>query len=160
MRSILRRIQRKGGSMSRLSTWGAAVAALTVITLSVMPGAGATAGVALTRCPSAGTPAPGSTIAGGLEVDGFCTLTDVTVNGGLNVDPSFALTNGAFLNGTSVNGGLVVGAGSGFTTGWDLETGNLTHDHSTINGGISTTDLGALVVADTTIRGGFTMNGG
>jgi hypothetical protein len=35
-----------------------------------------------TTCPTGGVPAPGSTVNGGLVVDGNCTITHVTVNGG------------------------------------------------------------------------------
>jgi hypothetical protein len=111
------------------------------------------------KCPSGGTPSPGSTLSGGVEVDGFCDLSNVTVNGGVTVDPSFAVANAAILNDSTINGGLLVGEGSGFIAGWDINTGNLTFEHSTISGGVTLDKSGAIVVADTTVRGGFTING-
>jgi hypothetical protein len=54
---------------------------------------------------------------------------------------------------------MVVGDGSGFISGWDLDTGNLTHVRSTINGGLTLNTIGAFVAADMVVRGGFTMNG-
>jgi len=41
---------------------------------------------AITKCPSGGTPSPGSVVTGGLEVDDVCVLTDVTIYGGVVVD--------------------------------------------------------------------------
>ncbi|TMQ19950.1 MAG: hypothetical protein E6K82_18090, partial [Candidatus Rokuibacteriota bacterium] len=38
------------------------------------------------HCPSDGTPPPGSTVNGGLDVDGLCLVADITVNGGITVE--------------------------------------------------------------------------
>jgi len=37
------------------------------------------------QCPSGGTPPPGSTVDGGLDVDGVCIADQITVNGGVTV---------------------------------------------------------------------------
>ena len=115
-------------------------------------------------CPSGGTPAPGSTITGGLEVDGLCQLTDVTITGGITVDATSAsllssgVQNAAVLNGATVNGSVVVGSGSAVFAGVDLSNGNLTHDPSTIDGRV-TLNASGFALADTTVRGGLTKNG-
>src|SRR5262245_62117930 len=68
------------------------------------------------KCPSGGTPTPGSTITGRLEVDGFqCKLTNVTVYGGITVDetgPGDLPLGELVLNGSTVYGGIVVNGGS------------------------------------------------
>src|SRR5947208_9181015 len=96
--------------MSRLKKWmgaATAVAATVAVVIAYAPSASA----AGTKCPSGGTPPPGSVIKGGLEVDGFqCNLTGVTVHGGITID----------------------GAGSGA-----FPTGYLSIDGSTVRGGIS-----------------------
>jgi hypothetical protein len=81
--------------------------------------------------PSGGTPPPGSTIRGGLEVDGTCVLDNVTIGGGLAVDGTGAVE----LNGSTVNGGLVVSPGGELDV--DATTsgaGNPTGAKSTIKG--------------------------
>jgi hypothetical protein len=54
------------------------------------------------HCPSS-TPPPGSTVNGGLDVDGTCSVNNVTVNGGITVESGGHLS---FTNST-VNGGIV-----------------------------------------------------
>lgn len=89
---------------------------------------------ALAACPSGGTPAPGSKVKGGLEVDGVCILNGVTVDGGVVVD-----TNGHLqLQSSTVNGGAGVFPGgeldvNASTLGGGFPTGT----SSTINGGIT-----------------------
>src|SRR5579864_6509507 len=58
-------------------------------------------------CPSGGTPAPGSHVNGGLEVDGVCILNGVTVDGGVTVAPKGHLQ----VQSTAINGGIVVEPG-------------------------------------------------
>jgi len=84
-------------------------------------------------CPSGGNPPPGSTVNGGLDVDGTCILDTVTVNGGITVEATGHLE---IQNGT-VNGGIVVlPCGeldiNATTNGAGVPTGT----SSTINGGI------------------------
>src|SRR5262245_40163036 len=89
------------------------------------PVASSATAVAGAKCPSGGTPTPGSTITGGLEVDGVCTLTNVTISGGITVDPtplaqlSLFIRNLAVLNGATVNGEIVVESGSALVAGFD-----------------------------------------
>src|SRR6266516_2054834 len=95
---------------------------------------GAVAGNGQTKCGSVPAPAAGSTVKGGLEVDGTCTLINVTVNGGkLDVN---ATTNGSGApTGTTatINGGINFNAGTGLPfADADIRT-------ATINGGIDFT---------------------
>ena len=63
---------------------GAAVVLAAAVIVALAPSRSAAAS---TKCPSGGTPPPGSVIKGGLEVDGFqCNLTGVTVYGGITID--------------------------------------------------------------------------
>lgn len=136
-------------------TLAAAVAAALLLT----PAAGAAA----IKCPTGGTPAPGSTINGGLEVDGFeCKLDHVTVNGGITVDGN---GTGAFpigyaaLSGSTVNGGIVVNGGAIDIGVDDFFVFNRTHEPSTITGGLRLNHPLFFTSADATIRGGATMDG-
>jgi len=84
-------------------------------------------------CPSGGNPSPGSTVNGGLEVDGTCILDAVTVNGGITVNETGHLQ----LTSSTVNGGIVVlPCGeldiNATTNGGGVPTGT----SATINGGI------------------------
>jgi len=117
------------------------------------------------HCPSGGTPTAGTTVNGGLDVDGTCIVDHVTVNGGITVEAGGHLQ---FTNGT-VNGGIV-----------DLPCGELDLNAttngapiagatSTINGGIDieasavcTTPAGAFSDADiwtAQINGGISITG-
>jgi hypothetical protein len=62
------------------------------------------------------------------------------------------------LNGTTVNGQIIVQAGSGLTAGIDLDTFSLTHDPSTIDGRV-TFDEGGFFLADATLRSGIAKRG-
>jgi hypothetical protein len=131
--------------------------------LAGMSASGATA-AKRTECPADGTPAPGSTITGGLEVDGgFCDLHDVIVHGGITVDRSPESAgfnwNNLGLNGSTVNGGITLGEGSEMLVGFDPFTGNLTHNPSTINGGITVNDGIGFFLNEATVTGGLTVNG-
>jgi len=111
-----------------------------------------TAGAASTVCPSAGTPAPGSTVTGGLEVDGFCLMTDVTVKGGIIVDQS-AAGFGLFMEGGTVFGGIV-------DNGGEVDAESTATASLTINGGVRLNNAQDFDIIGGTIRGGFTSNGG
>jgi len=116
---------------------------------------------ATNACPSGGTPAPGSTVKGGLEVDGTCILNNVTVNGGITVDATGHLQ---FYNGSTANGGITVNPGgeldvNALTNGNGTPTGTT----STINGGINF-NSGTVGGSDAdiwtaTIHGGFNFTG-
>src|SRR2546421_3096630 len=86
------------------------------------------------HCPSGGTPPPGSTVTGGLDVDGTCLVDHVTVNGGITVEAGGHLQ---FTNGT-VNGGIVaLPCGELDVNALTGGSGSpITGATSTINGGI------------------------
>ena len=92
---------------------------------------------AASSCPSGGTPPPGSTVDGGLDVDGTCILVSVTVNGGITVEATGHLS---FQDGT-VNGGIVV-----------LPCGELDVNATTLGAGVPTG-------TSATINGGIVLNG-
>jgi hypothetical protein len=139
---------------------GVSLVALMGLCMIAAPSAAASA---VTRCPSGGTPPPGSTIRGGLEVDGFqCNLTDVTVYGGITVEPTGA---GDFpigylsIDGSTVYGGIVVNGGA-LDVGVDgFYSFNRTFNPTTINGGIALNQALFFSTADASIHGGLKMNG-
>jgi hypothetical protein len=160
----------------------AAVSTLLVLgMIAVLPPA---AVAAATSCPSGGTPPPGSTVNGGLEVDGTCLLDNVTVNGGITVEAAghLQLTSGtvnggivvlpcgeldvnATTNGTglptgttaTINGGIVINAAALCTTGFsDADIWK-----AQIDGGLSVTGTFPTArpfVCDNEIKGGVTLN--
>jgi hypothetical protein len=103
-------------------------------------------------CPSGGIPAPGSTVTGGLEVDSFCLLTNVTVKGGIIVDQS-AAGFGLFMEGGTVFGGIV-------DNGGEVDALSIPGAPLTINGGLRLYNAQDFDILDGTIRGGFTSSGG
>jgi hypothetical protein len=125
----------------------AVVAALVAVTAS---GAGA----AKTKCPSSGTPPPGSTVNGGLEVDGTCVLNNVTVHGGIVVDPTGHLQ---FTNNSTADGGITVNGGelevdaslAGFPDGTS----------SRVNGGITLNKASDFDIQTAQINGGINATG-
>lgn len=109
-------------------------------------------------CPSGGTPAPGSTVTGGLQVDGACVLNNVTVHGGIVV-----LSGGLELdNNCTVFDGIVVGPGGELDAGQTLG-GGISVDPpgspNTINGGISIDAASNFNLFGQTINGGLTVTG-
>jgi hypothetical protein len=141
---------------------GALLAAVAAFLMAYAP----TASASSTKCPSDGTPPPGSVIRGGLEVDGFqCNLTDVTVYGGITIDGSDSTGSGELpigylsIDGSTVYGGIVVNGGA-IDVGVDgFDSFNRTFNPTTINGGLRLNDAGFFTTADATIHGGLTMNG-
>lgn len=124
------------------------------------------ASAAVTKCPTGGTPPPGSIIRGGLEVDGFqCNLTGVTVYGGITIDGSDATGSGEFpigylsIDGSTVYGGIVVNGG-GIDVGVDnFDSFDRTFNPTMIYGGLRLNHGAFFTTADATIHGGITMNG-
>jgi hypothetical protein len=115
-------------------------------------------------CPRGGTPAPGSTITGALEVDGgACTLDGVTVYGGIIVDPSPELAGAGFnralvVDHSTVRGGISVGERSGLRVDVLPPSSTLTPP-SSLSGGI-TGDHPLFIEADVaTINGGIRIDG-
>jgi hypothetical protein len=151
----------KGGQhMSRRIGAATALAAAAALVIAFAPSASA----ASAKCPSGGTPPPGSTIRGGLEVDGGrCFLNDVTVDGGITVDPSPELSGNGFnraliFNESTVYGGVYVGERSGLRI--DVLPPDLTlTPPSTINGGIAGDHPVFVEAALATINGGIKIDG-
>jgi hypothetical protein len=81
-----------------------------------------------TTCPTGGVPAPGSTVNGGLVVDGNCTITHVTVNGGVLIEGTGHLT----LYRSTVNGGTHAQPRGEFDSNFPAVAGGA----NTLNGGI------------------------
>jgi hypothetical protein len=126
-----------------------------------------TAGAASRTCPADGTPSPGSTIRGGLEVgggvDGYCELRDVTVYGGIHVDatPESFQSQGHWntvnLIGSRVSGGVTVGDGSEVDTSIELSDFSIATVPSSIDGGLTLDHARFATVANATIRGGLSV---
>jgi hypothetical protein len=142
----------------------AGVAIATLAFLVVLLPRGAASAPAPARCPSEGTPVPGSTVDRDLEVDGVCELTNVTIHGRITVEPTTfdEIASGVLkvpvLNGSTVDGGIVSGNGSAVIAGTDLGA-NLTHQHTTINGPVTLVTPFFFGFADATLRGGVTVQG-
>lgn len=116
---------------------------------------GAVAGNGKTKCGSAPAPAAGSTVKGGLEVDGTCILVDVTVNGGVVIDSTGALSQ----QGGIISGGITVDPGgeidlNATTNGGGVPTGTT----STVNGDVTINQAFDSDLWATRINGGLTMN--
>jgi hypothetical protein len=134
--------------------------------LAIAAGAAQAPAALGTKCPSGGTPPPGSVIKGGLEVDGFqCNLTGVTVYGGITIDGSDATGTGEFpigylsINGSTVYGGIVVNGG-GIDVGVDnFDSFARTFKPTTINGGLRLNHAVFFTTADARVHGGVTMDG-
>lgn len=142
-------------SRFRKAVGGAALlAAVAAVLIAYVP----TASAASTTCPSGGTPPPGSTITGGLDVDGACSLDGVTVRGGITVG-SAAKYPGLFLNASTVTGGLVSNGGE-VDIGYDFDAEGVTFSHNTITGGITLNNPAGFDIFGATIRGGFHFNTG
>lgn len=150
----------------KLLTFAAAVGSAVALVGGIAPSALATA----TRtCPGDGTPPPGSTINGGLEVsggaDGYCELHNVTVNGGIVVPPTpdamlaQGRWNGLNLIGSTVSGGVVVGRNSEADSNIDFSTFSITPQRTTISGGLTFNNGFDGFVLNATISGGVTVNG-
>jgi hypothetical protein len=148
--------------MHPLTRWLAAGVMLAAAAVLAGAFASSTHAAAKAKCPSGGIPAPGSTVMGGLEVDNICVLTDVTIYGGVTVDPvPVELTTVPLLELRSgrVSGGIVVNGGL-LGLGINGDTGELTNQPVTIDGGITLNRPFNYLFAGATIRGGITMNGG
>ena len=116
------------------------------------------------HCPSVSTPSPGSTVNGGLDVDGTCIVDTVTVNGGITIESGGHLQ----LMSSTVNGGIVTLPCGEIDVNALTANGTPTGTTSTINGGIDIaagavcTTLGAMSNADiwtAQINGGISITG-
>jgi hypothetical protein len=121
-------IEKELGSKRYLAGGAALAAVLAIVVLSPSAIAGTQ-----NKCPSGGTPASGSRVSGGLEVDGVCILKNVTVNGGITVDSTGHLSQ----QGGTASGGINVNPnGELDVNALTLGSGAPTGTTSTINGGI------------------------
>jgi hypothetical protein len=101
------------------------------------------------------TPAPGSTVKGGLEVDGICVLNKVTVNGGILVDTTGRLG----FDDSTANGGIVVNTGGELDINHVVSGQNPAGTSSTVNGGITLTKPFDFDIWGTQVNGGVQVNG-
>jgi len=148
---------RKGLAVS--ASLAGIVAAVAMIVAVLAPSASAARMV----CPHDGEPAAGSTIMGGVEVNGGrCRLDNVTVYGGITVDPtpeSAVDANFARLGfGSTVYGGVRVGHGGLLAVDVVYATGEV-NASSTINGGITANEALGLDIEFATVTGGVTLDG-
>jgi hypothetical protein len=104
-------------------------------------------------CPP--SPPPGSTISGGLLVNGPCVLDHVSVSGGVLVTS----TGGLELENSSVSGGITVQQGGELDAGHVLDSATATFNPNSISGGIKYTNGFDLDLDGATISGGVSING-
>src|SRR4051794_41879191 len=116
---------------------------------------GADADAANAACPSGGTPAPGSTVSGGLTVDGRCELNRVPVNGGVTVAGPAGYVK--VWNRSAVHGGLRVQEGGSAAVNADFDSGFPTGTPSTVNGGITMTSPFNVDISSAEINGRLTL---
>jgi hypothetical protein len=105
-----------------------------------------------TTCPSGGVPTPGSTINGGLVVNGDCTITGVIVNGGIVIEGTGHLT----LYKSTVNGGTNVQRNGEF----DSDNPPVAAGGNTLNGGVTEDHAFDMDIYNSTVQGGIRYAGG
>jgi hypothetical protein len=105
-----------------------------------------------TTCPSGGVPTPGSTINGGLVIDGDCTITGVIVNGGIVVGGNGHLT----LYKSTVNGGTSVQRNGEF----DSDNPSVVGGGNLLNGGVSEDHAFDMDLWNSTVQGSVRYTGG
>jgi hypothetical protein len=105
-----------------------------------------------TTCPSGGVPTPGSTINGGLVIDGDCTVTGVIVNGGIVVEGNGHLT----LYKSTVNGGTNVQRNGEF----DSDNPPIAGGGNMLNGAVSEDHAFDMDIWNSTVQGGIRYAGG
>jgi hypothetical protein len=105
-----------------------------------------------TTCPSGGVPTPGSTINGGLVVDGDCTIRGVLVNGGIVIEGNGHLT----LYKSTVNGGTHVQRNGEF----DSDNPPVAGGGNLLNGGVTEDHAFDMDIFNSTVQGGIHYNGG
>lgn len=141
-----------GGRRSgRLAAGLAAGVAALLAAIALAPGASGAS--TTTRCPSGGVPAPGSTINGALEIDGDCTVNDVTVNGPVILDSK----SGLGLENSTVNGNLTVNHGAELDVNQALH-GGPPSGSGTINGTVNLYDPIDFDIFGETITNGFNVH--
>jgi hypothetical protein len=105
-----------------------------------------------TTCPSGGVPTSGSTIHGGLVVDGDCTITGVIVDGGIVVEGNGHLT----LYRSTVNGGTDVQRNGEF----DSDNPPVAGGANILNGGVREDHAFDMDIFNSTVYGGIHFAGG
>ena len=105
-----------------------------------------------TTCPSGGVPTPGSTINGGLVVDGDCTITGVMVNGGIVIEGNGHLT----LYKSTVNGGTQVQRNGEF----DSNNPPVAGGGNMLSGGVREDHAFDMDIVNSTVQGGIQYGGG
>ena len=128
-----------------------------VAAIVLVVGLGVSRAFAVERCPSGGTPAPGSTVTGGLQVDGACILNNVTVHGGVAV-----LSGGLELKNSRVFDGIVVEPGGELEAGQTLGGGTSVDPFggpNTVSGGITIDSASAFNLFGAALNGGVTVTG-
>lgn len=128
-----------------------ACTALGIVALLSLPATALAAGAV---CPSGGVPGPGITIFGGLEVDGKCVLNNVTIRGGVVIDPAgqLELENSVVFNGIVDNGGEL-------DLGHTLLSNTTTGNPNTVHGGIIINGALDFDIENTTLDGGLNVVG-
>jgi len=105
-----------------------------------------------TTCPSGGIPTPGSTVNGGLVVDGDCTITGVIVNGGVVIGGNGHLT----LYKSTVNGATDVLRNGEF----DSDQPSIPGGGNMLNGAVSEDHAFDMDIFNSTVLGGIHYVGG
>lgn len=106
------------------------------------------------QCPSGGTPAPGSTVTGGLEVSGGgCILQNVTVQGNVVVDTNAGLE----LENSTVTGNITVQPNAELDVGHQLSSNVATFTANTIDGNINYQNGNDFDLTGATIHGSVTI---
>jgi hypothetical protein len=125
------------------------------VTAALLASSVATA-AARTKCPSpsGGVPASGSTVSGGLEVDGACALNDVTVSGGIVVDSNGGL---GFVH-SFASGGITVNGGE-LDINHQLAGASQVGTGGQVTGGIVMTLPSDFDIWSDTVTGGIRLNG-
>lgn len=139
--------------MNRGTVVGLVAAALLAMGGALAPPAFALA-APTNSCPGAGTPAPGSTVKGGLEVDGVCSVSDVTVDGGIVVEGGGHLV---FVDSVA-RGGITVMSGGELDINHDIGQSPV-GSGGRVDGGIVLTNPLDFDIWSTTVNGGIQVIG-
>lgn len=105
-------------------------------------------------CPP--NPPPGSTVSGGLLVNGSCLLDHVNASGGVLVTSTGKLE---LENNSSVSGGITVQSGGELDAGHVMNSGTATFTPNMISGGIKYTNGYDLDLNGATVTGKVTIDG-
>ncbi len=107
-----------------------------------------------TTCPSGSVPASGSTVNGGLIVDGLCKVNNVTINGGVLIKGTGHLC----LSGSLVNGGMSIQPNGDLDSNFS-ELGCVASGPNRIHGGVTADHPFNIDIIGDTIEGAAKFNG-